>query len=469
MRMFIGGEWVERDERADVLNPFDGSVLDTVPLADADDVQRALETAERGAVAMAALTGYERYEMLHRAAHLMEERVEDLARTISSEEGKVLAEGRGEANRAIQTMTLSAEEAKRLYGETIPLDGAPGGGGKFGLSIRVPVGVVVAISPFNYPLNLVCHKIGPALAAGNAVIIKPASDTPLSALQLTEILLEAGVPPEGVQCITGSGSTVGNALVADPRVRKITFTGSRDVGEAICRTAGLKKVTMELGSNSPLIVMPDADIQKVAEATAITGFANAGQVCISTQRVLVEGSVYSDFLDAATPLVEAIGVGNQLDESVRMGPMIREDDAKRVADWIRDAVAGGARVLTGGERNGALHSPTLVADVEPRMRISCDELFGPAVAVTRFESIDDAIDLANATNYGLSAGIFTENVNWAMEFVRRVHSGNLHVNWGPQWRVDLMPYGGLKESGMGKEGPKYAIEEMTETKMVVFH
>jgi glyceraldehyde-3-phosphate dehydrogenase (NADP+) len=226
---------------------------------------------------------------------------------------------------------------------------------------------------------------------------------------------------------------------------------------------------MELGSNSPLIVMPDADIQKVAEATATTGYANAGQVCISTQRVLVDGAVYSDFLNAAAPLVEAISTGDQLDEATRMGPMVRASDADRVAKWIEDAVAGGARVVVGGTRDGALHQPTLVADVEPRMRISCDELFGPAVAVTRFDSIDEAIDLANDSNYGLSAGLFTENINWAMEFVRRVHSGNLHVNWGPQWRVDLMPYGGLKESGMGKEGPKYAIEEMTETKMVVFH
>lgn len=469
MKMFIAGEWVDRDIKVDVQNPFDDSVLDTVPMASADDVDRALAAAEQGAAIMAGIPAYERYEMLSRVAALMKERDEELARTISSEEGKAIAEARGEVQRSIQTMTLSAEEAKRLYGETIPLDAAPGGAGKFGMSIRVPVGVVVAIAPFNYPLNLVCHKVGPALAAGNAVIVKPASDTPLSALKLTEILLDAGVPAQGIQCITGSGATVGDALVSDPRVRKITFTGSRDVGEAICRKAGLKKVTMELGSNSPLIVMPDADIQKVAEATARTGYTNAGQVCISTQRVLVEGSVYDDFLGAATPLVQAISVGNQLDEASGIGPMVRAADAERVASWIQDAVTGGARVVAGGERSGALHAPTLVADVEPRMRISCDELFGPAVAVTRFDSIDEAIDLANSTNYGLSAGIFTENINWAMEFIRRVHSGNLHINWGPQWRVDLMPYGGLKESGMGKEGPRYAIEEMTETKMVVFH
>lgn len=469
MKMFVGGEWVGKDARAEVTNPFDGRVLDTVPMADATDVDRALAMAEEGAPVMAAVPAYERHGMLSRTAALMRERAEDLAQIISSEEGKAIAEARGEVQRSIQTMTLSAEEAKRLYGETIPLDAAPGGAGKFGLSIRVPVGVVVAIAPFNYPLNLVCHKVGPALAAGNAVIVKPASDTPLSALKLTEILLEAAVPPQGIQCITGSGSTVGGALVADPRVRKVSFTGSRDVGEAICRRAGLKKVTMELGSNSPLIVMPDADIQKVAEATARTGYTNAGQVCISTQRVLVDGTVYGDFLDAAAPLVRDITLGDQLDEANVMGPMVRTSDAERVAAWIQDAVASGARIVAGGQRDGTLHAATLIADVEPGMRISRDELFGPAVAVTRFDTIDEAIDLANSTNYGLSAGIFTENINWAMEFVRRVHSGNLHVNWGPQWRVDLMPYGGLKESGMGKEGPRYAIEEMTETKMVVFH
>ncbi len=366
-------------------------------------------------------------------------------------------------------MTGSAEEAKRLHGETVPLDGAPGGAGKVGLTLRVPCGVVVAISPFNFPLNLVCHKVGPALAGGNAVIVKPATDTPLSALKLTQILLEAGLPPEGINTLTGPGGELGDLLVADRRVRKITFTGSRDVGERICRLAGLKRVTMELGSNSPVIVMPDADMDRVAAAVAATGYANAGQVCISTQRVLTAGKVYGDFLDALKPRVQALKLGNQLDEAVNVGPMVREREAARVDEWVREAVSGGARVVVGGRRHGALYEPTIVADVKPEMRISCDELFGPAVAVTPFTDIDEAIALANDTPYGLSAGIFTENLEWAWKFAREVQSGNLHVNWGPQWRADLMPYGGLKESGFGKEGPAYAIQEMTELKMVVFH
>ena len=469
MKMYIAGEWVDRDDRSHVLNPFDGSIIDTVPRASLADVETAIASAARGAEVMAALPAHERYRILHRAAELMEERVEDLGRTITLEEGKIIAEGRGEAQRSVETMTLSAEEAKRLYGENLPLDAAPGVSGPMGFTMCVPCGVVVAIAPFNFPLNLVCHKVGPALAAGNSVVLKPASDTPLSALKLTEILLEAGLPPEAIQCITGSGGVLGNALCADPRVRKITFTGSRDIGEEICRVAGLKKVTMELGSNSPLIVMPDADMEKVARATAATGFANAGQVCISTQRVLVHEAAYGDFLDAAAPAIEAISTGDPMDEAVQMGPMIRAEDAERVSDWIRAATEGGARVVVGGGREGTMHEPTLIADVASGMRISCDELFGPAVAVTRVESLDQAITLANDTIYGLSAGIFTENVNWAMEFVRKVHSGNLMVNWGPQWRADLMPYGGLKDSGMGKEGPRYAIKEMTEMKTVVFH
>ena len=469
MKMYVAGQWVDRASVTPVVNPFDGSVIDTVPRADASDVDNTLAAASRGAKVMAGLTAYERYTLLMKTANIISERAEEFARIITMEEGKVIAEGRAEVQRAVQTITLSAEEAKRIHGETVPLDGVPGDGMQMGFTLRVPVGVVVAISPFNFPLNLVCHKVGPAIAAGNSVIIKPASDTPLSALKLTEALLEAGVPTDGVQCITGSGATVGNALVSDSRVRKITFTGSRDVGEQIVRAAGLKKVTMELGSNSPLIIMPDADLEKVAQATVASGYSNAGQVCISTQRVLAHGRVYGDFLDALKPHVEAVSTGNPLEETVRMGPMIRETDAVRVGDWITEAVGQGARIVTGGDRDGSMLAPTVVAEVSPAMRISCDELFGPAVAVTSFDSIDEAIALANDSRYGLSAGIFTQNVDWAMRFAREVESGNLMINSGPQWRADLMPYGGLKESGMGKEGPRYAVEEMTDMKMVVFH
>ena len=469
MKMFLAQQWQDRPAKIEVVNPYDGKTVDTVPKASLSDVEMALESASGGAGPMRRLSGFDRCKILRRAAELVESRLEDLAQTITLEEGKILAEARFEVSRAAETLMVSAEEAKRIAGEMVPLDGAPGAGNRMGFTLRVPCGVVLAISPFNFPLNLVAHKVGPAIAAGNSVILKPATDTPLSALKLTAILLEAGLPDAGIQCITGSGGELGNALCSDARVRKITFTGSRDVGEQICRQAGLKKVTMELGSNAPLIVMPDADLDKVCQAVVATGYANAGQVCISTQRLLALKPIYEELIDRLTPKVKAIQVGNPLHESVAMGPMVREADAIRVQSWIHQAEAAGARVVVGGDRQGALHAPTLVADVRPEMRISCDELFGPAVAVSAATTIEDAIALANNTNYGLSAGIFTQNLDWAMKFAKEVDSGNLHINWGPQWRADLMPYGGLKESGFGKEGPKYAVQEMTDVKMVVLH
>ena len=469
MRMFLCGEWQDRPEKIEVKNPFSGAVLDTVPKAGAADVDKALATLVKGATAMRSMAAYDRSQILRRAAQLMQAREKDLGRTISSEEGKILAEGIFEASRARETIDLSADEAKRLDSEVVPLDGAPGAKGKFGFTIRVPCGIVAAITPFNFPLNLVAHKVGPAIAAGNAVIIKPASDTPLSALKLVEILLEAGMPAEAIACITGGGSEIGNAICTDRRVRKISFTGSFEVGEAICKIAGVKKVTMELGSNSPVIVMDDADLDKAATMVAASGYANAGQVCISAQRILTAGKVYGNFLDALRPRVESLTTGDQLAEGTKMGPMIRERDAMRVESWINEAVGAGAKLVTGGKRQGTLYQPTILADVAPSMRVSCDELFGPAVAVTRCGDIDEAIRMANSTNYGLSASIFTRDLERAMRFAREVDSGNLHVNWGSMWRADLMPYGGLKDSGLGKEGPKYAVREMSEEKMVVFH
>ncbi len=469
MKMLIAGDWSESAEAIEVRNPFDNSVVDTVPKAAPAQIERALAFAASGAAAMRKTSGHDRYLWLTKAAELMLERQEELARTLTMEEGKILAESRGEVERAAETMIGSAEEAKRLGSEVVPLDGAPGSGNRLGFTLRVPCGVVVAISPFNFPLNLVCHKVGPGLAAGNSVLLKPATDTPLVALKLAEILLEAGVPEHGIQVVTGSGRDVGAAICSDPRVRKITFTGSKEVGEQITKVAGLKKVTMELGSNSPLIVLPDADLERAAAAIAATGYSNAGQVCISTQRVVADKSIYADLLDALEPKVEALQTGNPLEDGVHVGPMVREDDAKRVESWIDQAQSNGARLLTGGGRDGAVYAPTLLADVDRGMRISCDELFGPAVGVTPAASVEEAIEIANDTNYGLSAAIFTENLENAMRFAREVESGNIHINWGCQWRADLMPYGGLKDSGFGKEGPKYAVEEMSEQKMVVMH
>lgn len=469
MRMFIGGQWQDRSHKIDVTNPYNGAVIDTVPRGIAADVDAALATLVDGARLMRNMPAYDRSAILRKAAGIMLAREAELGRLISSEEGKILAEGVFEASRARETIDVSADEARRISSEVVPLDAAPGGKGKFGFTLRVPCGIVAAITPFNFPLNLVAHKVGPAIAAGNAVIIKPASDTPLSALKLVEILLEAGLPPQAIACVTGGGSEIGNALCTDRRVRKISFTGSFEIGEAICRMAGVKRVTMELGSNSPVIVMDDADLEKASTLVTVSGFSNAGQVCISAQRVLAVGKVYGDFLDALKPRVAALNTGDQLAEGTKMGPMIRERDAQRVENWVNEAVEAGAKLVTGGRRQGTIYEPTVLADVGPTMRISCDELFGPAVAVTRVNDIDEAIRLANSTNYGLSASIFTRDIDRALRFAREVDSGNLHINWGTQWRADLMPYGGLKDSGLGKEGPHYAIREMTEEKMVVIH
>lgn len=469
MKMYVGGKWVDKPKKIEVRHPFDNHVVDTVPRADIADVNTALEAAVRGAKAMAQLTAWERYQILKKTADKLEARAEEFARTITLEEGKVIAEGRFEVGRAVQTLLLSAEEAKRIHGETVPLDATPGVKNVFGFTLRVPCGVVVAISPFNYPLNLMVHKVAPAIAGGNAVVMKPPSGTPLSALKLTELLLECGLPPEAISCLTGPGGEVGDALCRDPRVRKISFTGSVPVGKHICEIAGLKKVTMELGSNSPIIVMPDADLNKVAEAIAATGYSNAGQVCISTQRVIAQAKVYDAVLTATKSKVEALTTGNPLDEKTKVGPMIHEQEAMRVEQWVQEAVKGGGRIVTGGVRKGAIYTPTIVADVKSEMRISCEELFGPAVAFTPFNVVDEALALANNSQFGLAAGVFTESVDTAMRFARELETGNIHINWGPAWRADLMPYGGLKDSGFGKEGPRYAVEEMTELKMVVLH
>jgi len=469
MKMYLNGRWVDGKESTPIVSPYSRETVDTVPQATAEQVEEALGAAERAAVTMSELTGYERSQILNRAAGLLADRLEDFARTISLEEGKPLSESRGEVARMPDLLRLCAFEGTQLRGETLPLDAQVATKGKLGMTLKVPVGVVVAITPFNYPLLLVVHKIGPALAAGNAVILKPANQTPLVALKLTALLLEAGLPENGLQCLTGSGGRIGTHLCSDRRVRKISFTGSTEVGERIASVAGIKKLSLELGSNSPLAVLPDADLETVAAATAVGGYVNAGQVCISTQRVLVQRSIYADFLAALKTSVEAIKVGNPLDESTRLSAMISEKDAERVESWIREAVTGGARVVTGGERSGAVFAPTIVADVQPTMRVSCDELFGPAVAVTPVETVDEAIRLANDSRYGLGAGIFTRDIQSALKFARRVHSGNVMINWTPLWRADLMPYGGFKQSGLGKEGARYAVEEMTETKTVVFH
>lgn len=469
MKMHLAGEWVRGDGEREVLNPWSGEVVDTVPNASVEQVDRALAAAVQGAAQMRKLTAWERSQALVRAADLLDQRVEEIAQTLSMEEGKPLTEARGEVGRCPELLRLSAFEGAQLRGEVLPLDAAPNGAGKLGWSVRVPCGVVVAITPFNFPMLLVLHKVAPALASGNAVILKPAGVTPLVALKLTEVLVQAGLPPLAFQCITGSGPPIGRQLCADPRVRKITFTGSTAVGEEITRIAGVKRLSLELGGNAPVVVLADADIEAAAAQTAVAGYANAGQVCISTQRVIVERSVYGDFLDAVAPRVQALVPGDPLREDTRLAAMISESEAARVQGWIEEAVGDGARVVVGGERDGAIHGATLVGDVGPSMRIFREELFGPAVAVTPAADAQEALRLANASDYGLSAAVFTRDVDVALRHVAELDSGVVFINVAPPWRADLMPYGGVKQSGIGTEGPRYAVQEMTEVRTVVFN
>tara|TARA_B100000902_G_scaffold197236_1_gene188302 strand:- start:4810 stop:6219 length:1410 start_codon:yes stop_codon:yes gene_type:complete len=469
MQLFLKGKWYDLNEKTEVLNPYDGSVIDTVPSASPKEITIAIDGLVNGAKTMRQMPSFRRVEILRKTANLIREHQKELGVLISTEEGKVLSESHIEVSRAAETIDLSADEARRMNGETVPLDSTPSGVGKLGLTLRVPCGIVAAITPFNFPLNLVAHKVGPAIAGGNAVLLKPASDTPLSSLKLVELLLEAGLPEDSIACVTGSGTMLGKAICSDSRIRKISFTGSAEVGEQICTLAGLKRITMELGSNSPVIVLDDADPQKVAESIAITGFANAGQVCISSQRILATPKIHSDLLEALTSRVGQLTAGNQLDDQFDIGPLVRESDANRVKEWLTQAQSEGAELLCGGERQGAVIQPAVLGNVRNEMRISSQELFGPAIGVTKTENINEAINLANNSQFGLSASIFTQDINKAIRFAHEVDSGNLHINFGTAWRAETMPYGGLKQSGMGKEGPKYAIDEMTETKMVIIH
>jgi glyceraldehyde-3-phosphate dehydrogenase (NADP+) len=468
MKMYVAGKWRDSDRKTEVLNPYDGKVIDSVPRAGLADLEEAISNSRSGADAMARVSAYERARILRASAGLLEASAEQFARTLASEVGKTIREARGEVARSIETLTLSSEEAKRIHGETVPFDAGPVPVNKVGFYLRVPVGVVAAISPFNFPLNLVLHKVGPAIAAGNAVILKPASATPLVALLLTELLLEAGLPPAAISTITGPGGEIGDALVVDSRIDMVTFTGSLDVGRRIAARRGLGKLTMELGSNSACILMDDADLERAVPKLVRGGYALAGQVCISVQRVYVHEAIYDEFVERFVAGVRSIRVGDPLDEATDMGPMITEDAARRALEWVDEAVDGGATIATGGAREGALFEPTVLTDVAPDAKISCEEAFAPVVVVNRVRSLDEAIASVNDSKYGLQSGIFTRDIRGAFEAARRIETGGVMINEVPTYRLDAMPYGGVKMSGLGREGPRFAVEEMTEMRVVCF-
>ena len=472
MELLIGGRWTasQSGRAEEVTSPFDGAVVGSVPVAGTADVDAALAAAVAGAKAWRNTPGHERMRILLQAATLADERAEAIAQTISAESGKSITEARGEAARSGEMIRLAAFEGTQLYGDSLPLDANRGTGfDKIGFTVRQPVGVVVAITPFNYPALLVIHKLAPALAAGNAVVLKPARATPLTALALAACFVDAGLPDGVLSVVTGGGGELGDALVSDPRVDKISFTGSTGVGNRITQLAGVRKLSLELGASCPVVVLPDADVHAAAAAVAIGGYVNAGQVCISVQRVITHPSIATDFLDALVVRVEKIQTGDPRSAETGMGTLISVDEARRVERSIQAAVGSGARLLTGGQRDGAVVSPAVVAGVDPGSPFSQDELFGPAVAVSVADDWQSAIAQANGTAYGLGAGVFTSDVAGAVRAIREIDAGVIHINWTPLWRADLMPYGGLKGSGIGKEGPRSAVAEMTDEKTVILH
>lgn len=465
MRMLLAGQWVERAECIAVRDPQNGALIDTVPRASRDDALAAIAVAQEWFAGRHLPPTHERMRVLREAADHVAARHEEFARTIASEGIKTIREARKEVTRCVETLRLSAEEARRVSGETIPFDQMPGSEGRLGWFTREPVGVIGAITPFNDPLNLVAHKIGPAIAAGNAVVVKPHSKTPLSALLLAQALDIAGIPAGMLQVLTGSGAEVGDALVTDARVRMLSFTGGRATGEMIARRAGLKKLAMELGSNCPVLVFPDADLNHAVAACVSGAFWAAGQNCLHVQRIILHQEIYDAFRDSFCASTATYRVGDKQDEATDMGPLINEDGAYRVEALVDDARDAGANLLTGGTRSGPFYAPTVLEGVPSSCAILRDEVYGPVTMLLRFRTADEAIALANDSDYGLHAAVFTKDLTRAFAVGSRLRCGGVMINDSTDYRIDAMPFGGSKASGLGREGVRFAVQEMTEPRV----
>ena len=469
MKMLVGGEWVDREKRIEVRDPFDNSLIDTVPRGDATDVDKAMAAAVQGFEVSRKLSVYDRAQVLIKTARIVESRLDDFALTIAREGSKTIREARKEARRCVNTLTVSAEESKRIQGETIPFSSFPGGEKRRGYYERVPIGIVLAITPFNDPLNLVAHKLGPAVAAGNSVILKPATVTPLSGIKLVEAFMEAGLPPLVMQVVTGYGGEIGDAMVADPRPRMISFTGGVEAGLRITKIAGLKKIGMELGSNSPVIVWKDADLEWAAETCVSGAFWAAGQNCIGVQRIYVHRDVYEPFKKRFVDITKGYKIGDKRKEETDMGPMINEGEAKRLEGWVREAEKAGARVLAGGHRAGALLEPTVLENVPKSAKVHEEEVFGPTVNLYPVSDADEALAEANSIAYGLHAALFTRDVDMAFKLAYGLDCGGVMINDSTDYRLDSMPFGGIKNSGLGREGIKFSLQEMTEPKVICWY
>lgn len=462
----VGGRQRMTDRVHVVRNPFDESTVEEVCRPGPEDLEQALEVSVRGSASLRSMPAYRRAEVLLRVARGIESNKEKFARTIALENGKPIRHARGEVERATQTVTTSAEEAKRIGGEMIPMDLAPGAEGRFAITRRFPVGPVACITPFNFPLNLVAHKIAPAIAAGCPFVLKPASQTPLSALDLAELMLDSGAPPEAVSVLPLAAKD-SSPLAEDPRIRAVSFTGSPEVGWDLRRRAFRKKVVLELGGNAAVIVDRGADLDLALERTAFGGFTHAGQSCVSVQRVLVHVEAFEAFVDRFLSKVRGLRTGDPLSEDTDVGPVISDGDAERIEAWIREAVDAGAEVLAGGGRRGRMVEPTVITGTRPGLEVRDREIFAPVVVVEKFPSVTDAIAEADRSDFGLQAGIFTRDLGSAVAAFEGIEVGAVLVNDVPTYRVDHMPYGGVRASGIGREGPRYAIEDYTESRLLV--
>ena len=463
---YIGGEWIDTPEHDVVRLPYDGTPVGEVPRAGPEMVESAIAAARKGFAAMREMANYERADLLLRIADLLRRDLDEYTHIVCSETGKPIKEAKVEVERGTQTLLAAAHEARQLHGEVVPMEFSATGKGRMAITVREPIGVIGCITPFNVPLNLALHKVAPALAAGNAVIHKPATKTPLSGVRLARTMEEAGAPKGAFNVITGSGAKIGMALAEHPGIAMLTFTGSPEVGRTIKLRAGFKKVTLELGNNSAVIIEPGSDLGTAVTRSVQGSFSHSGQVCISVQRIFVHRSIAGEFVDRMQAATEALRIGHPYEQSTDISSLIDEAEAIRIEQWIQEAVSQGARIVTGGKRTRATVSPCILLDVTAACRISCQEAFGPVVAVYPYDDLESAIEQANATPYGLQAGIFTPDVQRAFQAARKLDVGGVMINDIPMYRADHMPYGGVKESGTGREGPRYAVEEMTEMKLI---
>ena len=465
MEMLIGGKHVSSEDLVDVKNPYDGQTIDTVPIAHRQTAQLAIDAANDAKESLTEMSAFKISNKLFNAVRKLEEKREEFAHILSLEVGKPINEALVEVDRSIETLRLSAEEAKRIYGESVPLDAGLNGKGFFAFTQRLPLGVVAAITPFNYPLNLTIHKIAPAIACKNTVIVKPPTEAPLAVMKFCE-LLDEEFPDGVVNVVTGYGSEIGDYLVCSAEVDKISFTGSVTTGMMISQKAGMKKVTLELGGNDPVIILNDADLDKAVKGVINGAFLNAGQVCMGVKRVIVEESVADEFAEKLVEATEKLVMGNPLESTTTLGTLISQKAAMQVEEAVNNAVANGAEILTGGKRDGAFYAATVIDNVAPDMDLVVRETFGPVAPIIRVNDLEEAIEVANATEYGLQAGVFTNDYASAMRCAQEIEAGTVFINKQSTFRTDNMPFGGFKNSGVGKEGIKYAVEEMTKTKLI---